>query len=828
MVAVEQDFARNDKAKQQLMDIPLDQISPSDYNPRKHFDELELQSLAADIRNIGVFQPIVVRAKGVMHYEIVCGERRWRASKMAGKMTIPAIFRELDDAGAMKIAIIENFQRKDINPIEQAEGFRDLRDRCGLSDNEIASDIGVSVSTIRNYIRVLELPPYVLDYVRDGKTTMTHARALLPWLGYPGILDVLVLWCLDNMSTKLLENLRYAEALNLQAKGLAYELRSAKIDTRDCYGGCDHRRQFSGISFCVNPSCLKDKEAAAPKPEPKSVVEETSGGFIVSAAREEDAAVHPEYAVPDESGIYAPTHDLDFSCEGYTMIVRLADCEDGWRFGCDTAAGTLSASQMIKNISPVYHDQDEAILNGLKYLENWLNHQKECSSTSKALSAIRNEIAMLAEEIDESFSTPGIAEAGSSADNLNTVACNPKGIKQDLGSIKKNFSDARRLYMSRAERIICAVLLQMIPLSTRTKFIRQAEEELHSFSDRRLDLETVNWQGGVGTVQLAQHLDNICLDAGVIAYALALQEADLAKQSANVGTPTIDYLLGRDIPDPIVQAVEAQKTDNNEADSTSARVYADPGDESKTIFVHVGLGGKTYGSFRRRHTNSLQRIKSPDMPMVDSREVAQQNLDFWAEKKGLKCVNTAHSSVATMSHYEIASEDEAVSLDDTLSIQIPPISKTIRVGDSIVPKFHVQDKKELVCDFDTRLREASKKVKVVNDFGDVLLDGGGMIPVGDLDQGWRYFMQPDMVQIGDHIASMNEIGDARLYEVVNKGPNEVRVLPIIDGAYDGAASHPGWNTFARYHYAFVKRVSGAVPAQPSIIDAVNPKPEVSA
>jgi len=161
--------------------VPIDRLKPSPYNPRKNFNEAELEELATSIRERGLVQPLVVRPLGTsgLEYEIVAGERRWRAAQRASLHLIPVIVRPLSDQEALEIAIIENVQRADLNAIEEATGYRDLIDRFGYKQEELAEIIGKSRSHLANTMRLLKLPESVQKLVRSGELSAGHARALV-------------------------------------------------------------------------------------------------------------------------------------------------------------------------------------------------------------------------------------------------------------------------------------------------------------------------------------------------------------------------------------------------------------------------------------------------------------------------------------------------------------------------------------------------------------------------------------------------------------------------------------------------------------------------
>ncbi len=161
-----------------IMHLPLERITPNPQQPREHFDQAALEGLVASIKSSGLLQPITVRRVGG-EYQIVAGERRWRAAGMAGLETIPAIVRGVADEDMLQIALLENIQREDLDPVEKARAYKRLSDEFRLSQEEIAKKVGQKRSTIANYLRLLELSPAILQCVSRGTISMGHARALL-------------------------------------------------------------------------------------------------------------------------------------------------------------------------------------------------------------------------------------------------------------------------------------------------------------------------------------------------------------------------------------------------------------------------------------------------------------------------------------------------------------------------------------------------------------------------------------------------------------------------------------------------------------------------
>ena len=159
--------------------LPIYKVEPNPDQPRQDFDEEELEALAESIRIHGVIQPLTVREMGSGYFQIIAGERRWRAARLAQLSEVPVVVIEADDKKAMELALIENLQRQDLNPVEEALGYQSLMDDYGLTQEEAANRVGKSRPAVANALRLLNLSADVLEMVRSGKLTAGHARAVL-------------------------------------------------------------------------------------------------------------------------------------------------------------------------------------------------------------------------------------------------------------------------------------------------------------------------------------------------------------------------------------------------------------------------------------------------------------------------------------------------------------------------------------------------------------------------------------------------------------------------------------------------------------------------
>ena len=202
----EKTIVEDAKEKSDIVEIPLTEIRSNPYQPRKEFDEQSLQEFADSIKEHGVIQPIIVK-KSIKGYELIAGERRTRASKMAGKETIPAIIRDFNDDEMMEIALIENIQRENLNPIEEAEALSKIIEKNNLTQESASKKFGKSRSYITNILGLLKLPEETKKYVTEGKISMGHARVLSKLTDEERINALAKLIIEDGLSVREIEKL---------------------------------------------------------------------------------------------------------------------------------------------------------------------------------------------------------------------------------------------------------------------------------------------------------------------------------------------------------------------------------------------------------------------------------------------------------------------------------------------------------------------------------------------------------------------------------------------------------------------------------------------
>lgn len=199
-------FSENAPEERSVTRLRLTEIEPNRDQPRRNFDDDALSDLAESIKTHGLIQPIVVRPTSDFTYQIVAGERRWRASMMAGLETVPVIIRDMSDEECFQLALIENLQREDLGPVEEALGYRSLMEKYSMTQDEVAQSVGKSRPAVANSLRLLNLPQDILDLLEAGKITPGHARAMLA-IDNKELLKLAVDLALSGASVRAIERL---------------------------------------------------------------------------------------------------------------------------------------------------------------------------------------------------------------------------------------------------------------------------------------------------------------------------------------------------------------------------------------------------------------------------------------------------------------------------------------------------------------------------------------------------------------------------------------------------------------------------------------------
>lgn len=245
------------KTEEAVLELDLDMIEPNRKQPRKYFDENALEELAASLKSYGMIQPIVVKKTGD-YYEIIAGERRWRAAKIAGLTKVPVVIKKWEEGEAFEAALVENLQREDLNPMEEAESYHRLQEEFGLSQEKIAEKVGKSRSAVTNSLRLLQLDPRVRNLVVENKVTGGHARTLLPVTNGDDQFEMAEMIIDEGLSVRAVEAMVKAY-LTKAEKPAEKEEELSKADEREYRAIEDDLKSFFSTKVKVKPLGKRNK-----------------------------------------------------------------------------------------------------------------------------------------------------------------------------------------------------------------------------------------------------------------------------------------------------------------------------------------------------------------------------------------------------------------------------------------------------------------------------------------------------------------------------------------------------------------------------------------
>jgi ParB family chromosome partitioning protein len=239
--------------KRVFMQCPIEKIIPNPYQPRQVFDETALAELVSSIKEKGVLQPLIVRSAGNDSFELIAGERRWRAAQKAGLKEVPVVIKEVSDRESLEIAIIENIQRAELNPVEEAEGYKRLMDEFSYTQEELAGKVGKERATVSNHLRILKLPDEVKNDISAGLLSLGHAKALLGIEKSGAIIEA------KKEIIKKGLSVREAEALAKRAKQGGQKKKSAVKVDNDLLGLEERLKRHFGTKVSIVRSGVKGK-----------------------------------------------------------------------------------------------------------------------------------------------------------------------------------------------------------------------------------------------------------------------------------------------------------------------------------------------------------------------------------------------------------------------------------------------------------------------------------------------------------------------------------------------------------------------------------------
>ena len=245
------------KAEEAVLELELDMIEPNRKQPRKYFDENALEELAASLKSYGMIQPIVVKKSGD-YYEIIAGERRWRAAKIAGLTKVPVVIKKWEEGEAFEAALVENLQREDLNPMEEAESYQRLQEEFCMSQEKIAEKVGKSRSAVTNSLRLLQLDPRVRALVVENKVTAGHARTLLPVTDGDDQFEMAEMIIDEGLSVRAVEAMVKAYLAKAE-KPAEKEEELSKEDAREYRAIEDDLKSFFSTKVKVKPLGKRNK-----------------------------------------------------------------------------------------------------------------------------------------------------------------------------------------------------------------------------------------------------------------------------------------------------------------------------------------------------------------------------------------------------------------------------------------------------------------------------------------------------------------------------------------------------------------------------------------
>ncbi|MBR6542122.1 MAG: ParB/RepB/Spo0J family partition protein [Anaerotignum sp.] len=245
------------KTEEAVLELELDMIEPNRKQPRKYFDETALEELAVSLKTYGMIQPIVVKKSGD-YYEIIAGERLWRAAKIAGLKKVPVVIKKWEEGEAFEAALVENLQREDLNPMEEAESYQRLQEEFGLSQEKIAEKVGKSRSAVTNSLRLLQLDPRVRNFVVENKLTGGHARTLLSVTNGDEQFELAEMVIEEGLSVRAVEALVKAHLAKAE-KSEKEEEEVSKEDAREYRAIEDDLKSFFSTKVKLKPLGKRNK-----------------------------------------------------------------------------------------------------------------------------------------------------------------------------------------------------------------------------------------------------------------------------------------------------------------------------------------------------------------------------------------------------------------------------------------------------------------------------------------------------------------------------------------------------------------------------------------
>lgn len=562
----------------------IDEVHASTLNPRKRFDEDALQDLAASIAEHGIIEPLVVRNRPGGGYDLIAGERRLRAARLAGLQVVPVVIREnVDDREALELALVENLCRKDIDPIEEAEGHRKLQE-LGHRVTAIAEKVNRSQEAVSNSMRLLKLPETVQDLISEGKLSVSHGKALASHVQYPKVVAAMTEAALNGTPSRDLEKLGSFPYYRLESGGAAKQLSYAKFPTKGC-GECQHLRKLSGVPICLDPDCFGRKD---------------------TLAQEEIRA-----KIRKQCGVETPVKLTDLKYDAYE---RLTNAPDGCREDCERRSVALG-----------YNDEVVPICLNPKCFRKLVSAATTAerkSKESRLNTFLDRAHAMLddpeapVETLRRSAALACLPILDGAMKSILKAAAERIGVELDIELLTTKSWNDKTLELRKLDHLV-TLRGQLLALTADVVF----RKAIHA-------AVTNNWESEMRRLYWFIGLDP---ENPVLEVEEVDDEPADESDEPDCEIPTV----GIDAGGNVIEIASEESSEPVLGEVPEVRYVDDAGAEYCTS-TGIGSGGLWFTVKRDPGKTSVHRVKSPALPDRPTRAEAQADLDAYAKKHRLR------------------------------------------------------------------------------------------------------------------------------------------------------------------------------------------------
>ncbi|MTI82608.1 MAG: ParB/RepB/Spo0J family partition protein [Firmicutes bacterium] len=634
-----------------LIYIPIDMIYPNPRNPRKNFEPEAMAELVASVRQVGILQPVVLvrdEDESSMKYRLVAGERRYRAALEAEIKKLPAVVRELTPEQELEVMIIENLQRRDVDPIEEAQGMKALLDEGGYTQEALAEKLGCSQSHIANRLRLLRLPDPVKENISRKILSAGHAQALLKLEKTPVFMKKAAEAIADEQVPVAKAAEAIAEVIANEGKPLFNDYNSKpEFKTDDCEQ-CESRMmgdRFGSLQpYCIKPSCWDKKQQ-----EVRQAREQALADRVQKTAKKGQGVIELDKFNWDqyEEFLNYKTEGMDLTeCEGceHKKVAKKSYrdelTEACFQPSCFKKKKAAATREKNKEARDAFKEEVNKIstMAGLKAVflfKKWSNLPAVVLDKPTLIYLAAMILASVTPWHDRKITRYQYLKNKYGWEHVEL-----KG--GDYGLTKNDWDTFRQLLETLTDKQLLELIFEWPTvahgLDGATGWVLQ--QEVHPKEESKPDIyhndkpeERELEQTGsyvceeTGRLKRCGECKNINEDR--ICSAFGFERSSLTELQ-HCQYYRYNYLFSR---------ADDGKDQGGQVESRS---YLD--ENGQEIFISSGLGQDIFGTFRRKSSGALQRVKSPAMPMVDTREEAEKNLQIWAEQKGLQVKSECEQS----------------------------------------------------------------------------------------------------------------------------------------------------------------------------------------